>query len=406
MLSKIKSYGKLIISVFLKIPLHFCYFLSGFTPRNPKLWLFGCWKGQKFRGNSKYLYLYVRENHPDIRIAWITKSRELNCRLRESGINAFYAYSLKGTLATIRSMYFIVTHGILDVNEFVSRKGIMINLEHSIFPIKDNSMPKGGPFLKQMRLYLRHPYALLIKLDYAITSSQFTAAATKHHYNIDSNRVIPLGTPKTDYLLEVGKENDKLDKKDDYAMFYRSSDKRRILFLPTWRMDPGFSIFNFAFNLNELDNLLKEIDGIIAFKFHPSTKKNVEIPDFSSYENILYFDYHGDEINKLLHRVDMLITDYSSIFADFLIYNKPIVFAKFDHVGYLRERVTYVDYDKDLPGPKAEDWPELIRCIRSIFVYENDDYKSQREEMRDLIYPQRDGKARERIVKYILSLSD
>ena len=48
----------------------------------------------------------------------------------------------------------------------------------------------------------------------------------------------------------------------------------------------------------------------------------------------------------------MLITDYSSLWSDYLIYNRPLIFAQFDKEDYLQERKFYA-YEKDLPGSKV-----------------------------------------------------
>lgn len=386
----------------LQVPLLIIYYISGLFLRDPVLWLFGGWNGQHFRGNSKQLFLFVRRNCPDILAAWITKDRNLADRLVEEGIPAYYAYSRVGIGKTFRAKYFIVTHGIGDVNEFLSRGGVMINLSHSIYPIKDMSFSGTVTFLRKIYFHMRDPLRYFIKPDYAITASEFTAPATMHQYNISGNQVLPLGTPKTDFLLAHDSAPCP-SRPAEYAKFY-GSGKKKILFLPTWRNDHSFSIFNFGFDSAGLDALLGEIDAAMAFSFHPFTAMYQKIPDLSGFERMMCFHDGGDEMNFLLGKADMLITDYSALFADFLIYNKPILFAKFDHDGYIRSNPLYADYD-DLPGPKAESWPELLDYMREIFACGRDDYKSRREKMRDLIYPRPDGRACERIVQFILSLS-
>ncbi|MCX5829721.1 MAG: CDP-glycerol glycerophosphotransferase family protein [Deltaproteobacteria bacterium] len=385
----------------MQVPLLIIYYISGFFLRDPVLWLFGGWNGKHFRGNSKQLFLFVRNHCPDISAVWITKNRKLADQLIKGGFPAYYVYSLGGIWKTLRGKYFIVTHGIGDINEFVSRGGIMINLSHSIYPIKDMSFAGTVTFLRKIYFHMREPLRYFIKPDYAITASEFTAPATVHHYNISSNRVLPLGTPKTDFLLAPDSDPI-LFHAAEYAKFYGSRTKK-ILFLPTWRKDHGFSIFNFGFDPVGLDTLLKEIDAAIAFSFHPFTAMYQKIPDLSGFERLMCFHDSGDEMNYLLGKADMLITDYSALFADYLIYNKPIIFAKFDHDSYIRANPLYADYDH-LPGPKAESWPELLDYIREIFVFGRDDYKSRREMMRDLIYPRTDGRACERIVQFIMSL--
>ncbi len=399
-----KKYIITLFCIFLQMLSYILYFFSGFFPRDSKIWLFGCWNGRKFRGNSKHLYFYVKNNYSDIRAVWITKDYSLSLKLREDNIDAYYAYSLRGMLITLRAKYFIVTHGIRDVNEFVSRGGIMINLDHAIYPIKDMSLSLRCSLFWKIYNYLRNSYAYLIKPDYAITSSKFTFAATKHHYKISDDRIIPTGTPKTDLLLDPGSDNVALNRDKDYAAFC-ATGRRRLFLLPTWRSDSMFSIFKFGFDLKALDQLLEEIKAIIAIGFHPNTPKRQKIPNFNGYNNIKSFSYSGDEINKILSKTDLLITDYSSLFADFLIYDKPFVFAKFDYEGYRKEHGFFVDYDNDLPGPKARNWPEVLDYIGDIFIRGNDQYQMKRRQLKSLIYPRLDGKACERISQFILSLS-
>ena len=112
---------------------------------------------------------------------------------------------------------------------------------------------------------------------------------------------------------------------------------------------------------------------------------------------------YGDEMNQLLSITDVLITDYSSLFADYLIYSKPIVFANFDHDAYLEEKKLSLDYDNDLPGIKVQNWRDMLEALSDILIKNNDTYKDKRNEMMHKIYPNLDGKARERIAKFIMS---
>lgn len=51
--------------------------------------------------------------------------------------------------------------------------------------------------------------------------------------------------------------------------------------------------------------------------------------------------------------MDLLITDYSSIFFDFALLNKPIILLNYDEDEYKKERGFYIDLDY-LPLPKAK----------------------------------------------------
>jgi len=401
---KIISYTKGACNIVLQFPLHLIYFLSGFSPRDNKVWLFGCWGGIKFRGNSKTLFLYVQNSFPEIQSVWITKNKDIYSELREKQINVRMAYSIKGILLTLRAKYVFVTHGSLDVNQFFKRHAVMINLSHSIYPIKDmRQIPESLSLFRKLYLYLSQPYGYLIKPDFAITSSKFTVNATKHHYNIREVRIIPTGTPKTDFLVSLVKESlNALSEATSDGSCARN--RKLILFLPTIRFEREFSFFNYGFDVDKLNELLMEINCNFVFHFHPSQTKYQNIPDFINHDYINVLNYSGDQINTLLCNADLLITDYSSLFADFLIFDRPIIFVKFNHEEYVKIKGLFVDYDNDLPGPKVEDWPELLNEIKTTLNNENDKYYIRRNELRDLIYPTLDGNSCERICRFVKSL--
>ena len=70
---------------------------------------------------------------------------------------------------------------------------------------------------------------------------------------------------------------------------------------------------------------------------------------------------------QLLCSADIFITDYSSLYSDFLLYDRPIIFAKFSHKDYIKERNLQFSYD-DLPGKKVSNWHELEDAIHREIV--------------------------------------
>ena len=84
-----------------------------------------------------------------------------------------------------------------------------------------------------------------------------------------------------------------------------------------------------------------------------------------------------------------MITDYSSIFADFLLLDRPIIFSNFDHENYInKERALYWNYEEVTPGHKASDWNSIISALNEILVKNEDRYKNARSAMLKKIYSQ------------------
>ena len=68
---------------------------------------------------------------------------------------------------------------------------------------------------------------------------------------------------------------------------------------------------------------------------------------------------------KFLNSVDILITDISSLFFDYLLLDKPIIFMFKDKKFYKKIPLVF-NYKKFLPGPIVSDWTEALREIEKI----------------------------------------
>ncbi|HGC4783938.1 TPA: CDP-glycerol glycerophosphotransferase family protein, partial [Escherichia coli] len=109
------------------------YFLSGFFPRNPNIWVFGSFNG--FEDNPKYLYLHVLNKNKEIRSIWIAKDKMELLQARNSGGEAYLFNSIKGFLFTLNAGIYIYSAYITDISFIASRKAKKVNLWHGI-PIK------------------------------------------------------------------------------------------------------------------------------------------------------------------------------------------------------------------------------------------------------------------------------
>ena len=63
---------------------------------------------------------------------------------------------------------------------------------------------------------------------------------------------------------------------------------------------------------------------------------------------------------------DLLITDYSSIYLDFLLTGRPMIFLPYDRGEYLADRGMNFDYDQVTPGPKPENFAEFLRWLGAL----------------------------------------
>ena len=98
---------------------------------------------------------------------------------------------------------------------------------------------------------------------------------------------------------------------------------------------------------------------------------------------------------------DALITDYSSVFYDYLLLDRPIAFTINDLNEYADTRgFVFENPLQFMPGEKISTKHEFIRFLEN--VYQGDDrYQSKRKEINDFCNYYTDGNNCERILKMV-----
>ncbi len=390
---------KKLIVFFYSILLFFCtlflYFFSGLKSKKKNLWGFGSLGGQEFRGNSKYLYKYLEKNHKEIEIYWLAKSLEEDRKLKNKGINSIYAYNFNNFKKIASTNLFFCTHGFVDLLVGLTRKTKIIMLGHMTYTIKNNfrnNILKKKGFFSRMLEKIKFGYFYIRKIDFGIYSSEF---AKKNLITNDSwfpQIKLTLGLPKSDHLLSLknkGASQNFLKKKIN-------KNEKIILFLPTRRNDKQFDILNYGFSPEKFNFFAEQNKCNFFISYHP-TNANKDILKYNM-DRLHFFNIDGNSIDDALSETDLLITDYGSIFADFLIFNKPIIFTKFDHKKYIDEIGLKIDFNT-LPGPKVGDWENILLNVKEL-LYENDKYSKSREKWKKNLYDLSDGKNCERIVAH------
>ncbi|XJU58324.1 CDP-glycerol glycerophosphotransferase family protein [Lactococcus cremoris] len=114
--------------------------------------------------------------------------------------------------------------------------------------------------------------------------------------------------------------------------------------------------------------------------------------------------YIQDElISSLFCVTDILVTDYSAIAIDWMVFNKPIIAYSPDLMTYSHKPGFTIDYENEFPGQVTKNEDELIKAITAVNgETENDNLKRQR--FTDKMYKFRDGKSTDRVLDLIESI--
>lgn len=364
--------------------------LSIFKQRN--IWVFGSWKGEKYNDNSKALFEYA-QNKKDVRPIWITKSDKVCGYLTKNGYECYKFYSLKGIYFCLIAKVVVISVSYFDVSPFAYLfpwKLKIIQLWHGT-PLKcleDKIFSKVQNIItKLLKKYFGRSFDILI------SGTNLNKKIYSELFGIKEEKIKITGQPRNDlmFIERSLKEEINLDK------------QKTILYLPTWReYDSNHDLFfQYGFDVHVMNEFLKRIDAILLIKFHVNeSTKGKFFPNEEKIERINFINI--DDIYEILGKVDILITDYSSIYFDFLLLDRPIIFSPFDLETYEKERGFYYNYEDVTPGPKAKNWDEIINNIQE--VLENDFYKEKKKLVNKQFNFWNDGKSSERVFQEILKL--
>ena len=134
------------------------------------------------------------------------------------------------------------------------------------------------------------------------------------------------------------------------------------IYMPTWRSDSHDFIAQAGIDWQSLNEVMREKNELFILKLHPFTKLNLK--ELAQYSHIQVYPSESD-IYTVLPFIDSLITDYSSIYTDFLIMNKEVILFVFDYDEYVKNSSELSDYDKYYIGERAYSFTELLEIIKS-----------------------------------------
>ena len=212
-----------------------------------------------------------------------------------------------------------------------------------------------------------------VKYDYFISPSSFASEKFRTAFKLDNihkkDIILEEGAPRNDYLRKWSDRDAALIKKK----LSIPDGKKVILYAPTWRDNQYQSGMGYTYelqvNFDRWRTMLSD-DYIILFRAHYHIANQF---DFKEYKDFVFNVSDLDDVNECYIISDVLITDYSSVFFDYAILCRPIIFFMYDLEVYKDEmRGFYLDID-ELPGPVFKEEEKLLSYLSEPTV-RNSDY--------------------------------
>lgn len=224
------------------------------------------------------------------------------------------------------------------------------------------------------------------------------------------------------YKIFGGQRNDFLFLKNDIQAFEDyfkiKNFKKKIVIVPTMRFESKTSENSEELDQISLCNFFVDPDNaqffdddiLIFIKPHPHDEIILSLHEENLPQNVVFLNDQklrelGIDFYEVLNIFDLLVTDYSSIFFDFLLLDKPIVFYDPTEDNLKKSRGFVIHSIKNfLPGDVAENFENLKKFIKKNLEKDYAFNKDKRNRMREIIHYYKDGKSTERIENFMSEL--
>lgn len=335
-----------------------------------------------------YRHLVESEEHAGFWHIWSAQNDSvIPERIRNHPRTVFVKRNTPAYISLLMQAKYVIGNSVLPAG-FVRRKGQRyLNTWHGI-AYKALGRRPGNPLGSAGSVYnLMQSTHVLTPCRY-MTRLELTCFSLKGAF---SGELGEIGYPRIDMQLRITSGN----RQQIRADLNMDPSLPTILYAPTWRGTTGRTKFNADQLLHDL-SMLSEKNANVIFLAHHMMLPHVRNLD---YENVVVPSANW-ATNELIGISDLLITDYSSIFFDFLASRKPIIHYLHDYDEYVGERGVLLGL-KDLPGrivanPETLD-DAVVDLLHAPFV-PNPHYESAVSEY----CPHDDGCASERAVKWFI----
>ena len=346
--------------------------LSRIQP-DPYVWVFSSTENRHYNYNSRYLFEYVRENLPQITPLFVINDPQLRKKLAgEYGAQYFIeTESAAGIRRVLGAGVWFTSAGLPAYGTNLRRSRLIINLWHGI-PLKkiallDPNLNNGA------RLYFRKIFSE--NYTCVLTTSRKLVPLMAESFAIPEKRIKVWGQPRNDGMFAPKDRNAVL------AGIYGElpSYKKAVLYAPTFRDGGSVRLFPFEdFDRERLDAFLEQEQMLLFIRTHVMEQASAA-PYLG--ERIRFLgNEEAEDVTGILDIFDALVTDYSSIYIDYLLTDHPMVFLPYDKEEYLKDRGMNFDYDEVTPGPK----PETMEAFLSALKEDGASWKAERDRVNAL----------------------
>lgn len=308
-----------------------------------------------FRDNIRTLYQYLVDNGYQDKYEIVCASNEFYHLKKDTSVRFVSIY--RGLYYFLTSKYFFYSFGKYPIKP--SRNQMVVNLWHGMPLKKIGNLESGMENID---------YNFFTKL---VSSSDLFTPIMKAAFNANDQQMLLVGNIRNDELFEEEKD-------------------KNVIWMPTYRNSNNYhdsqDAIIFSLDDNEfriINKLLLEYEYHLYIKLHPLEESQFKFKN--NYSNIHMLSEETISQNygtlyKFLGTTSALITDYSSVFLDYYLLNRPVAFTINDYEEYKENRGFVFDDVKSLmAGPIVSNLDDLLVFLNSVMMSEDEFYFERNE---------------------------
>lgn len=331
------------------------------------IWLFSSTDNSHYNYNSRYLFEYVKENLPEISPLFVINDPELRNSLSSKYGKQYFieTESIQGIRQALSAGVWFTSAGLPAYGTGLHKKRLIINLWHGV-PLKKIALL--DPNLKKAaRIYFKKIFSE--NYTCILTTSHELIPLMARSFAVSEDKIKVWGQPRNDGLFQ------KNDCREILGQLFPDLPEytKTVLYAPTFRDYGQVQLFPFKdFDQKQLEAFLDEKNMLLFIRTHVAEQGSAA-PYLGKRIRFLGNE-QAEDVTGILNIFDCLITDYSSIYIDYLLTDKPMIFLPYDRQQYLDGRGMNFDYDDVTPGPKPETFNDFLDALSP----KEDFWKSER----------------------------
>ncbi len=259
-----------------------------------------------------------------------------------------------------------------------------------------------GTAIKSVRSY----YTLPQSIDYVVVDGEGTREMMAYELNYDFQKTVALGFPRNDVLTQDTAQM-------VHALFPGHEDEKIAVWYPTFRQHKNgmtattkpLPFLHDEEQASKLNELASKAGVLLVLKPHFAQDiSKIQAQNFSHihFINDSFFTEHNLTSYEFIAGCDAMITDYSSVYHDYLICDKPIGLVWEDYEEYKNTVNFAVDMDHYMKaGEKIYTMDDFDVFLHNLSTG-NDLLKNERAEISAWSNYSRDGKSAQRVTDFII----